>query len=354
MGVREAGSPSNCQVLVRGELKDKGPEVPRGVLTVLKTPQAAHIDPRHSGRLELAHWIASKDNPLTARVMVNRVWEHLFGQGLVDTVDNFGAWGTSRVIPNCSTRWRSSSWTQKWSVKKLIRSIVLSRVYQLSSEHDAENYEIDPSNRFLWRMERRRLDAEEIRDAMLVASGQLDRERPEGSPVMELGNGTGSAATRNCRKSASRPTCAASTCRSCAAWFPRCCKSSTWPIPSLIVGKRDVTTVPTQALFLMNNPFVLKQSDEMAKRILEQKDLDQASAHRSGVSAGARAGRQPSTSGPKWQNISTIIASGRTGGPEGKSATGCLDQRLPDVVSKRRISLRVLTMAIGRRTGREP
>ena len=112
MGVREAGSPSNCNVLERGELKDKGPEVPRGVLTVLKTPQAAHINPHHSGRLELAHWIASKDNPLTARVMVNRVWEHLFGQGLVERSIISARWATSRAIPSCSTRWRSSSWTR--------------------------------------------------------------------------------------------------------------------------------------------------------------------------------------------------------------------------------------------------
>ena len=188
MGVQDAASPTNCNVLVRGELKDKGAEVPRGVLTVLKTPQAAHVNPRRSGRLELAHWIASKDNPLTARVMVNRVWEHLFGQGLVDTVDNFGALGNEPSHPDLLDTLAVQFMNDHWSIKKLIRSIVLSRVYQLSSQHNADDYAIDPGNRFLWRMERRRLDAEEIRDAMLLASGQLDLERPEGSPVMELAN----------------------------------------------------------------------------------------------------------------------------------------------------------------------
>ena len=109
MGVVDSRSPTNCQVLVRGEIKDKGPEVPRGVLTVLKTSQVARINPRHSGRLELAQWIASKNNPLTARVMVNRVWGHLFGQGLVDRSTTSARSATSRAIPNCSTPWRSNS-----------------------------------------------------------------------------------------------------------------------------------------------------------------------------------------------------------------------------------------------------
>ena len=105
MGVVEAKTPSNCSVLDRGVLENKGVEVSRGVLTVLKTERASHIPPNHSGRLQLARWIASSENPLTARVMVNRVWEHLLGQGLVDTVDNFGAWATSPAIRSCWTRW---------------------------------------------------------------------------------------------------------------------------------------------------------------------------------------------------------------------------------------------------------
>ena len=164
---------------------------------------------------------------------------------------------------------------QKWSVKKLIRSIVLSRVYQLSSEHNADNYENDPANKFLWRMERRRLDAEEIRDAMLVASGQFDLERPDGSPVMELDN-----APAGPQQGTARDSQAVQRAQRLPAdlrgLVPEMLQVFDVADPNLIVGKRDVTTVPTQALFLMNNPFVLKQAEEMAKRILDQKDLNQA------------------------------------------------------------------------------
>jgi len=274
MGVREASSPTNCKVLVRGELKDKGPEVPRGVLSVLKTPQGAHINPRQSGRLELAHWIASKDNPLTARVMVNRVWEHLFGQGLVDSVDNFGALGSEPSDPALLDTLAVQFMNEKWSLKKLIRSIVLSRVYRLSSQHDAEDYATDPANRFLWRMERKRLDAEEIRDAILMASGELDLKRPEGSPVMNLGGQIqGGPALQEIRKPSNVRSVYLPILR---GHVPDMLQAFDVADPSLIVGKRDVTTVPTQALFLMNNSFVMKQCNEMAKRIVGQKELNQA------------------------------------------------------------------------------
>ncbi|HEV3021144.1 MAG TPA: PSD1 and planctomycete cytochrome C domain-containing protein, partial [Pirellulales bacterium] len=188
MGVRNADTPSNSKVLLRGDLKTPGPEVPRGTLTVLKTGDG-RINPKSSGRMEMAHWIASRDNPLTARVMVNRVWQHLFGKGLVETVDNFGALGDEPSNPALLDALAVQFMNEKWSVKQLIRSIVLSRVYQLSSEHSAENYAVDPANKLLWRMDRRRLDAEEIRDAILAASARLQLDRPESSPMLQLGNG---------------------------------------------------------------------------------------------------------------------------------------------------------------------
>jgi hypothetical protein len=274
IGVRDADSPADFHVLVRGELKEKGPEVPRSVLTVLKTPQTAHIAPKHSGRMELAHWIADKNNPLTARVMVNRVWEHLFGEGLVNTVDNFGALGNEPTHPELLDTLAVQFMDQKWSIKRLIRSIVLSRVYQLSSEHNDDNYEKDPGDKFLWRMPRRRLDAEEIRDAMLMASGQLSLERPEGSPVMELSNrGVGGGkGMQQVRKPSNVRSVYLPILR---GLVPEMLGAFDVADPDLIVGKRDVTTVPTQALFLMNNPFVLNQSAEFAKRVLKDQGLDQ-------------------------------------------------------------------------------
>ena len=269
MGVRD-GMPGNSPVLNRGELKDKGNEVPRGVLTVLKTPQG-NVSPHHSGRLELAHWIASKDNPLTARVLVNRVWQHLFGQAVVPSSDNFGALGDEPTHPELLDALALQFMNEdKWSVKKLIRSIVLSRVYRLSSEHNAENYAIDPSNRFLWRMERRRLDAEEIRDAMLAASGELNLERPEGSPILELPNAQikGGRGLQDVKK----PTKVRSVYLTVLRGnVPEMLQVFDAADPSLIMGKRDVTTVATQALFLMNNAFVMKQSEQLARRALAQK-----------------------------------------------------------------------------------
>jgi len=274
IGVRDAAKPADFHVLVRGELKDKGPDVPRGALTVLKTPETAHINPRHSGRLELAHWIADKNNPLTARVLVNRVWEHLFGEGFVDTVDNFGALANEPSHPVLLDVLAVQFMNEKWSVKKLIRSIVLSRVYQLSSEHNADNYEKDPANRFLWRMTRRRLDAEEIRDAMLLVSGQLDLKEPEGSPIMGLSNQpVGGKGVQEVRKPSNVRSIYLPILRGI---IPDMLGVFDMADPNLIMGKRDVTNVPTQALFLMNNPFVLKQCEETAKRVLAHKDLDQA------------------------------------------------------------------------------
>jgi Protein of unknown function (DUF1553)/Protein of unknown function (DUF1549)/Planctomycete cytochrome C len=274
MGVRE-GEPGNSKLLVRGELKEKGEEVPRGVLTVLKTPQG-NINPKHSGRLELAHWIAARENPLTARVMVNRVWLHLFGQALVPSTDNFGALGDEPTHPELLDYLALQFVNEhKWSVKKLIRSIVLTRSYQLSSEHNADDYAVDPSNKYLWRMERRRLEAEEIRDAMLAASGQLDLERPDGSPVMELANGQlkGGRGLGDLNKPANYRSVYLPVLR---GNVPEMLQVFDAADPSLITGKRDVTTVATQALFLMNNTFVLKQSELLAKRILEPKGLNPA------------------------------------------------------------------------------
>ncbi|HEV2947785.1 MAG TPA: DUF1549 and DUF1553 domain-containing protein, partial [Gemmataceae bacterium] len=272
MGVRE-GIASNSPLVKGGELKNKGLEVPRGVLTVLKTPDF-RVDPKHSGRLAMALWIASKENPLTARVMVNRVWEHLFGQGLVPTVDNFGALGEEptnpQLLDTLAIRFMNDD---KWSLKKLIRSIVLSRVYRLSSTHNADNYNVDPSNKFLWRMEPRRLDAEEIRDAMLAAGGDLDLKRPEVSVMLELDNGTirPGKPMQDVRKSTNYRSVFLPILRGIV---PEMLQTFDAPDPNLIVGQRDVTTVAPQALFMMNNPFVIDQSTQMARRVLTAQGVD--------------------------------------------------------------------------------
>src|SRR5262249_37474560 len=145
MGVRE-GSPTDAHVLTRGEVDQPSDVVPRGFVQVLSTRTAPSIPSETSGRLQLAEWLTSRDNPQTARVMVNRVWGHLFGQGLVRTPDNFGATGEKPSNPALLDTLAVQFMDQGWSVKQLVRSIVLSRTYQLSTAHDSAANEIDPDD----------------------------------------------------------------------------------------------------------------------------------------------------------------------------------------------------------------
>lgn len=167
----------------RGEMNEPGVRVPRGFPAALSTSGSRPIPTTTSGRKELADWIASPRNPLTARVMVNRIWHWLFGAGLVASVDNFGTMGTPPTNPALLDHLATRLVANRWSLKATIRDIVLSRTYQLASTYDETNFTIDPQNAFLWRQNKRRLDAEYIRDAMLAASGQLDLKPPVGSAV---------------------------------------------------------------------------------------------------------------------------------------------------------------------------
>ena len=187
MGVRERERVLNSPIYQRGEIDKPGELVPRGVVQVVTTsiPEIR----QGSGRLELADWLASPENPLTARVMVNRIWLHLFGRGLVPTPDNFGAAGQPPSHPELLDHLAVTFMENGWSVKTLIRQLVLSRAYQLDSRFDARASEADPDNVLVWRMSKRRLEAEAVRDAMLAVSGQLDLAKPKGSAVARAGEG---------------------------------------------------------------------------------------------------------------------------------------------------------------------
>ena len=268
MGVRDVARPADTEIRTRGEPEEKGAVVPRGFVQVLKSSQTPKVDPRHSGRLQLAEWIASRDNPLTARVMVNRVWYHLFGRGIVETVDNFGALGEEPSHPELLDYLAVRFMDQGWSLKKTIRELVLSRAYRMASEHDADNYAKDPGNRYFWRMNRRRLDAEAIRDATLAVGGTLDLARPVGSPIARLST-AGELGRRG-----SIEDLGDSVAHHRSIYLPLIRNGMPEALavfdvadPSLIVGQREVTTVATQALFLMNSPLVLKQAQEAAKRV---------------------------------------------------------------------------------------
>jgi hypothetical protein len=159
-----------------------------------------------------------------------------------------------------------------WSVKRAIKQMMLTRAYRLSSEHNGRNYTVDPGNRLAWRGGRRRLDAEAIRDAMLAISGELDLQRPESSPLQNSGQG-------EIGRQLQAPSAGRSKLRSVylpvvRQAMPEMMRVFDVADPSLVVGQRDVTTVPTQALFMMNNPFVIEQATAMAKRLLDEKGMD--------------------------------------------------------------------------------
>ncbi len=187
MGARERFEPLDSPLYIRGELDQPGELVPRGFVKILSQKSSRAIT-TGSGRRELAEQLAARDNPLTARVMVNRIWLHLFGRGLVPTPDNFGAAGQSPSHPELLDS--LAVWFMKdWSVKNLIRRIVLSRAYQLGSTHDTHCFEVDPDNTLIWRMSPKRLEAEALRDAVLATSGKLDLKPPVGSAVARAGEG---------------------------------------------------------------------------------------------------------------------------------------------------------------------
>jgi hypothetical protein len=266
MAVKDEAQPANCRIQIRGNPHSFGALVPRGFLRVATAGQMPTVAAHQSGRLELARWLADPSNPLTARVMANRVWQHLLGEGLVRTVDNFGRQGELPSHPELLDALALRFMEDGWSVKKLIRAIVLSRVYQLRCTTEAAAAKADPENRLLGRAHRRRLEAEVIRDAMLRVAGRLDLTRG-GCPVAILGeraidnNSQGGVPTdTNLRRSIYWPVIRND--------LPQLFEVFDFADPDVTTGKRNTTIVATQALYLMNSPFVLAQARHTATRLL--------------------------------------------------------------------------------------
>jgi hypothetical protein len=263
MGVKEF-TPSEARICRGGDSEDLGDAVPRGFLAAASLKPAPQVKANQSGRLELGQWLSSPDNPLTARVAVNRVWHHLFGRGLSPSLDDFGSQGERPSHPELLDHLATRFMADGWSVKRLIKTIVLSRTYQLASAHDPACYEKDPDNVFLWRMNRRRLEAEAIRDTILAVSGQLQRTPPGASTMALEGKGR-------------RATVRETTYRSVYQAMPRgglgeIFRQFDGADPNLIVARRNVTTVPAQALYLMNNPFMTEQARHFAQRLKTASD----------------------------------------------------------------------------------
>ena len=225
------------------------------------------MDNETSGRLQLARWVSQPKNPLTARVMVNRIWKHLFGRGLVRTVDNFGPSGESPSHPKILDYLALEFMENGWSIKHVVRQIVTSRTYRLSTVHEPSNYAIDPENVYLWRMNSRRLEVEAFRDAVLTVSRNLDTRLPESSLIQtekervpEKVQGFDKVLEENYR------TVYLPVFRRA---LPGVFQLFDMAPPTQVTGSRDVTTVPTQALYLMNNAFILDNARRAAKNLVE-------------------------------------------------------------------------------------
>jgi len=276
MGARDRASCEDCRIHVRGETAHLGDLVPRGGLQVLPNPFEV-IPTSQSGRIQLARWLTARDNPLTARVHVNRVWAHLFGRGLVSTLDDFGVNGARpshpELLDDLSVRFMESGWSTKW----LIRELVLSRAYRMSSDPDPENLRRDPDHVWVWRMAPRRLDAESLRDAILSVSGELDLCPPDAHQEYLAARHPYRDAEYFNFKPPFLATDIESRHRSVYLPVVRGVLPALFPLfdfaaPDRPVAQRDVSTVPAQALFLMNSPWVLTQSRRAARRLLDDSD----------------------------------------------------------------------------------
>jgi hypothetical protein len=267
MGVREI-DPVDSPIYFRGDLGKPKETVPRGFLRILDLKDAPTVPEESSGRLQYAQWITHPDNPLTARVAVNRVWQQLFGTGLVPTSDNFGHLGATpshpELLDHLALRFAGE---QHWSIKQLVRSLVLTRTYQLSAEFDADLAEVDPANTLLWRATPRRLNAEAIRDSILAASGRLDSEPLQGAITADFGDGYYGVNIW--------PTDFPTDFRKRSVYLPvprdvvpEDLSLFDFPNPNLVTSRRENTTSPNQALYLMNNPFVQSESVHFARRLL--------------------------------------------------------------------------------------
>ncbi len=271
MAVKEDPEPSDSAIRIRGIESRKGNVVPRGFLQVAMFDGAPSIPHDTSGRAELAEWIASPRNPLTARVMANRIWAWLFGKGIVRSVDNLGTTGERPSHPELLDYLASRFQQSDWSVKTLIREIMLSETWQLSTERKADTIKKDASNRLLTHYPKRRLDAEQLRDAILAANGRLD--------LTLLGPNIEGASEINANSTAAQTTeynyVFQDTRRSVYTPAFRVNRHELFELfdfgnANFSIGQRNTSTVALQALYMLNNPFVIEQSRHAAEKLLQE------------------------------------------------------------------------------------
>jgi hypothetical protein len=255
-------------VFIRGDYGSLGEEVSKGYPTILARATDPAPAPTGSGRIALADWLASKENPLTPRVMANRIWQWHFGEGLARTSDNFGKMGEPPTHPELLD-WLASEFVRSgWSIKAMHRTIVLSSAYRMSSNSEKETLAADPENRLWSRFQRRRLDVEEIRDSLLALDGSLDLTM---GGTLQSGTGTdgeNSAQRLSLRPEVSRRRTIYLPLR--RANLPALLNLFDFGDATTVGGKRARTNVAPQALFMLNSEFLTERSLGVAEPLLTQ------------------------------------------------------------------------------------
>ncbi|GEP41998.1 DUF1553 domain-containing protein [Brevifollis gellanilyticus] len=269
MSVADDPVPEDARVHIRGSTRNLGAPVPRGFIQVAMKTNTPVVPADQSGRLQLAQWMTSREHPLTSRVLVNRVWHWLFGAGIVRTTDNFGVTGELPSHPELLDYLAVKFMEEGWSLKKLVKEMVMSRTYQQSSEV-AQSVDVskDPDNRLLSRMNRKRMDAECLRDAMLSAAGTMDGAF--GGP-----NVSATKVDANDQKiqNLEYGFTFEDTRRSVYTAAFRNVRHPLFEVFDFAdinqpIGQRTTSTVATQALFMMNNPKVIEQARAAATKVL--------------------------------------------------------------------------------------
>ncbi|MEM1293733.1 MAG: DUF1553 domain-containing protein [Verrucomicrobiota bacterium] len=257
MCVGEASDPADTPVRIRGVARNFGPPAPRGFLQVAMRPEQLPEIDSGSGRLELAHWVASSENPLTARVLANRIWLKLFGTGIVTSPDNFGTTGNLPTHPELLDHLATRLIKNQWSTKALVREIVLSRTWQMAT---APKDPSDPGNELYHHFPLQRIDAETLRDSLLAISGTLDSSA--GGPSLPSGfRSEFGYQFKSLKRSVYIPAFR-NTMHEIFGKFD-------FANPNFVVGQRSQSTIPTQALYLTNSPFVHEQSRLAAERLAQ-------------------------------------------------------------------------------------
>lgn len=331
LAVKDEEQVGDHNICVRGDAHRLGEQVPRGFLSLVSF-DSPPVNAKQSGRLELARWIADARNPLTSRVMANRVWHHLFGAGIVRSTDNFGTTGETPSNPELLDFLAARFAGNGWSVKKLVREIVLSKTYRQAVAPNAAAAKIDPENRLLWRANRRRLEAEAIRDAILLNSGELDLSGSPGPSHLKADIKT--VKTDKSEKEES-PANAAKRANSRAVYLTLTreelndlLEAFDFADTNLVVGNRNTSNLPTQALFLMNSPFVMEHARKAAQRASNVANLDDSArvelAYRSTL------GRSP-TEAERKLSLKFLNDAGKDAWPQFYQALfACVDFRFVD------------------------